>query len=85
MLLQLRVLAAVEVAELALVGLVVSGVLLQVLLQRRVAGAGEGALEAAEHQALQVARQLGAAHLQGCHALLCGAGGGDMYTDTTTV
>lgn len=69
-LLQLAAAAAVVVAELALVGLDL-GVLLQVQLQRMVAGAGEGALVAAEHQALEVAGELGAADLQGSHALLC--------------
>lgn len=75
-LLQLAPAAAVVVAELTLVRLQL-GVLELVLLQSRVAGAGEGALVAAEHQALQVARQLGAAHLQRRHALLwveCGWG-----------
>lgn len=69
-LLQLVAAAAVVVAELALVGLDL-GVLLQVQLQRMVAGAGEGALVAAEHQALEVAGELGAADLQRSHALFC--------------
>lgn len=69
MLLQLPPPCAVEIAELALVGFDL-GVLLQVQLQRLVAGAGEGAFVASEHHALQVARQLGAADLQRTHALL---------------
>lgn len=44
--------------------------LLQVQLQGLVTGACEGAFVAAEHEALQVARQLGAADLQRSHALL---------------
>lgn len=67
MLLQLAPAAAVEVAELALVGLDLI-VLLQVELQRVVAGAREGAFVAPEHQALEVAGQLGAADLQRSHA-----------------
>lgn len=69
MLLQLPPPCAVVIAELALVGFDL-GVLLQVQLQRLVAGAGEGAFVASEHHALQVARQLGAADLQRTHALL---------------
>lgn len=60
---------AVVVAELALVGLDLS-VLLQVQLQGLVTGAREGAFVATEHEALQVARQLGAADLQRSHTLL---------------
>lgn len=67
-LLQLAPAAAVEVAELALVGLDLV-VLLQVELQRVVAGAREGAFMAPEHQALEVVGQLGAADLQRSHAL----------------
>lgn len=69
-LLQLAAAAAVVVAELALEGLDL-GVLLQVQLQRLVAGAREGALVAAEHQALEVAGEFGAVDLQRSHALLC--------------
>ena len=54
MLLELAPPTAVVVAELALVGLDL-GVLLQVQLQRLVAGAREGAFVAPEHQALKVA------------------------------
>ena len=72
--LQLVTLPAVVVTQLALVGfhLVMLG---DVQLQALVAGAGEGALVAAEHHARQVARQLGAGHLQGYHTLLCGGEG----------
>lgn len=69
MLLQLAPPTAVIITELALVGFDLS-VLLQVQLQRLVAGACEGAFVASEHQALKVARQLGAADLQRTHALL---------------
>lgn len=69
MLLQLPPPTAVVIAELALVGFDL-GVLLQVQLQRLVAGAGEGAFVASEHHSLKVARQLGAADLQRTHALL---------------
>lgn len=69
MLLQLPPPCAVIIAELALVGFDL-GVLLQVQLQRLVAGAGEGAFVASEHHSLKVTRQLGAADLQRTHALL---------------
>jgi len=69
MLLELAPLAAVVETELALVGFDL-GVLLQVQLQGLVAGAREGAFVAPEHEALQVARQLGATDLQWSHALL---------------
>ena len=69
MLLQLAPSTAVVVAELALVGLDLI-VLLQVQLQGLVAGAREGAFVASEHQALKVARQLGAADLKWSHTLL---------------
>lgn len=71
MLLQLPPPTTVVIAELALVGFDL-GVLLQVLLQRLVAGAREGAFVASEHHSLKVARQLGAADLQRTHTLLWG-------------
>lgn len=47
-------------------------VLLYVLLQALVAGAGEGTLVTAENHSLQVLGQLGTAHLDGNDPLLCG-------------
>lgn len=61
--LQSLLVLAVVVAELALVGLYLI-MLVDVQLEALVAGAGEGAFVAAEHNALQVAGELGAGDLQ---------------------
>lgn len=66
----LRVLGLV-VAELAFVRFQFI-VLFYVLLEALVTGAGEGTLITAEHHSLQVLGQLGTAHFNGDHALLCG-------------
>lgn len=71
---------AVVVAQLTLIGLEFL-VFLHVLLEVLLAGTREGAFMTAEHDALQMTRQLGARHLQRHHALLCR----NTHTDTSSL